>query len=54
MRSQGFIHPATLVPSELEYAEGYNARMNILNSKMEDIEDKPQNDDRKRSYEDPD
>ncbi|MEK0382490.1 MAG: fructose-1,6-bisphosphate aldolase/phosphatase, partial [Nitrosopumilus sp.] len=23
MRSQGFIHPATLVPSELEYAEGY-------------------------------
>ena len=54
MRSQGFIHPATLVPSELEYAEGYNARMDILNSKMEDIEDKPQNDDRKRSYEDPD
>ena len=54
MRSQGFIHPATLVPSELEYAEGYKARMDILNSKMEDIEDKPQNDDRKRSYEDPD
>jgi fructose 1,6-bisphosphate aldolase/phosphatase len=54
MRSQGFIHPATLVPSELEYAEGYKARMDILNSKMEDIEDKPQNDDRKKSYEDPD
>ena len=54
MRSQGFIHPATLVPSELEYAEGYKARMNVLNSKMKPIEDKPQNDDIKRSYEDPD
>ena len=34
IRSQGFIHPATLVPSELEYAEGYRARMNVLWSKM--------------------
>ena len=34
MRSQGFIHPATLVPSELEYAEGYKARISILNEKM--------------------
>ncbi len=37
MRSQGFVHPATLVPSELEYAEGYRARMNILWSKMKPI-----------------
>ncbi len=38
MRSQGFIHPATLVPSELEYAEGYNARMDVLRSKMRPLE----------------
>ncbi|MGH9910720.1 MAG: fructose 1,6-bisphosphatase, partial [Nitrososphaerales archaeon] len=37
MRSQGFVHPATLVPSELEYAEGYRARMNVLTSKMKSI-----------------
>jgi fructose 1,6-bisphosphate aldolase/phosphatase len=37
MRSQGFVHPATLVPSELEYAEGYRARMSILWSKMRPI-----------------
>jgi len=37
MRSQGFVHPATLVPSELEYAEGYRARMNVLWSKMKSI-----------------
>ena len=54
MRSQGFIHPATLVPSELEYAEGYNARMDVLNSKMKPIEREQKNDDRKISYEDPD
>ena len=29
MRSQGFIHPATLVPAELEYAEGYNAIIDV-------------------------
>jgi len=34
MRSQGFIHPATLVPSELEYAEGYRARISVLWDKM--------------------
>jgi len=34
IRSQGFIHPATLVPSELEYAEGYRARMSVLWNKM--------------------
>jgi len=34
IRSQGFIHPATLVPSELEYAEGYRARMSVLWSMM--------------------
>ena len=37
MRSQGFVHPATLVPSELEYAEGYRARMSILWNKMRPI-----------------
>ncbi len=37
IRSQGFVHPATLVPSELEYAEGYRARMSILWSKMRSI-----------------
>ena len=54
MRSQGFIHPATLVPSELEYAEGYKARMDILKSKMKPL-DKPQSSGKnKESYEDPD
>jgi fructose 1,6-bisphosphate aldolase/phosphatase len=37
MRNQGFIHPATLVPDELEYNKGYEARMEKLNSKFEDI-----------------
>ena len=54
IRSQGFIHPATLVPSELEYAEGYKARMDVLYSKMKPIEDKPEDTRKKRSYEDPD
>ena len=54
IRSQGFIHPATLVPSELEYAEGYKARMDVLYSKMKPIEDKPEDTPKKRSYEDPD
>ena len=39
IRSQGFIHPATLVPSELEYAEGYRARMDVLESKMKPMEE---------------
>ena len=30
MRSQGFIHPATLVPEELEYNKGYEVRMKKL------------------------
>jgi len=54
MRSQGFIHPATLVPSELEYAEGYKAVIDVLHKKMKTIQDQPQNDQRKESYEDPD
>ena len=54
IRSQGFIHPATLVPSELEYAEGYRARMDILETKMKPMEDEPSNSDRKENYEDPD
>ncbi|MXZ93021.1 MAG: fructose 1,6-bisphosphatase [Cenarchaeum sp. SB0678_bin_8] len=53
IRSQGFIHPATLVPSELEYAEGYRTRMTDLEQKMVPIED-TQNIQRKESYEDPD
>ena len=54
IRSQGFIHPATLVPSELEYAEGYKARMDILKTKMKPMEDEPSISDRKENYEDPD
>ncbi len=54
MRSQGFIHPATLVPSELEYAEGYNARMSVLESKMKSVEGITSSGQRKENYEDPD
>jgi fructose 1,6-bisphosphate aldolase/phosphatase len=36
MRNQGFIHPATLVPEELEYNKGYEARINKLNEKFKD------------------
>ena len=54
MRSQGFIHPATLVPSELEYAEGYNARMSVLESKMKSVEGSTSSGQRKENYEDPD
>ena len=34
MRNQGFIQPATLVPDELEYNKGYEARMDKLNQKF--------------------
>ena len=34
MRNQGFVHPATLVPDELEYNKGYEARMKKLNEKF--------------------
>ncbi|MBM2818557.1 MAG: fbp [Nitrosarchaeum sp.] len=54
MRSQGFIHPATLVPSELEYAEGYRARMDVLETKMKPIEKDASKDQKKENYEDPD
>jgi fructose 1,6-bisphosphate aldolase/phosphatase len=54
MRSQGFIHPATLVPSELEYAEGYRARMEVLEAKMKPIEEGVSKDQKKTNYEDPD
>ena len=54
MRSQGFIHPATLVPSELEYAEGYKARMDVLKSKMKPLEKSQSSGKKKGSYEDPD
>ncbi|KAF6249154.1 fructose 1,6-bisphosphatase [Marine Group I thaumarchaeote] len=54
MRSQGFIHPATLVPSELEYAEGYKARMSILESKMKPLEGYTSKGEKKENYEDPD
>jgi fructose 1,6-bisphosphate aldolase/phosphatase len=39
MRGQGFIHPATLVPDELEYNKGYEARMAKLQSKFKDLEE---------------
>ena len=54
MRSQGFIHPATLVPSELEYAEGYRARMEVLESKMKPIEENTSSGKMKENYDDPD
>ena len=54
MRSQGFIHPATLIPSELEYSEGYKARMEKLESKMKPLKDDKSSFQRKESYEDPD
>ena len=54
MRDQGFIHPATLVPSELEYAEGYNAIMDVLKQKMKPLEDGTAGGQKKESYEDPD
>ena len=54
MRSQGFFHPATLVPSELEYAEGYKAVINKVHEKMVPIEGTQQAGERKESYEDPD
>jgi fructose 1,6-bisphosphate aldolase/phosphatase len=34
LRVQGFIHPATLVPDELEYNKGYEARMAKLSEKF--------------------
>ena len=54
MRRQGFIHPATLVPDELEYAEGYKARMAVLKSKMKAMDPDTRSEDRKENYEDPD
>ena len=54
IRSQGFIHPATLVPSELEYAEGYKARMSVLEEKMKPIEGSSSSGAKKENYEDPD
>ncbi len=54
IRSQGFIHPATLVPSELEYAEGYKARMRVLESKMKPVEGSHSSGVKKENYEDPD
>ncbi|MEM3143332.1 MAG: fructose 1,6-bisphosphatase, partial [Candidatus Nitrosotenuis sp.] len=52
MRSQGFIHPATLVPSELEYAEGYKAIISELEKKMRPLPTKQTSSNKK--YEDPD
>ena len=59
IRSQGFIHPATLVPSELEYAEGYKARMAVLEEKMKSMDGAGGNSssdkgEKKENYEDPD
>ena len=54
MRSQGFIHPATLVSSELEYAEGYRARIEVLEAKMKPIEESAAKSQKKENYEDPD
>jgi fructose 1,6-bisphosphate aldolase/phosphatase len=34
MREQGFVHPATLIPEELEYNKGYQAIMNELKKRF--------------------
>lgn len=54
MRSQGFVHPATLVPSELEYAEGYKAIMSSVEAKMVPIKETGEASQRRTNYEDPD
>ncbi len=54
IRSQGFIHPATLVPDELEYAEGYKDVMKVLKEKMVPMDSKSDTSERKENYEDPD
>ena len=54
IRSQGFIHPATLVPDELEYAEGYKDVMTGLKEKMVPMDSKSDTGERKENYEDPD
>jgi len=54
IRSQGFIHPATLVPSELEYAEGYKDRISVLKSKMNPLPESSHSGDAKGNYQDPD
>ena len=54
IRSQGFIHPATLVPDELEYAEGYKDVMTGLKEKMVPMDSKSNTSERKENYEDPD
>jgi fructose 1,6-bisphosphate aldolase/phosphatase len=52
IRSQGFIHPATLVPAELEYAEGYKAALEGLKKKMKPLAEEKSYGNKK--YEDPD
>ena len=37
MYNQGFIHPATHAPDELEYNKGYKVNVNKLNEKFKDI-----------------
>ena len=54
IRSQGFIHPATLVPDELEYAEGYKDVMKVLKEKMVPMDSQSDTSERKENYEDPD
>jgi len=54
IRSQGFIHPATLIPAELEYAEGYKDRMKVLENKMKPLPDSSSKGRAKGNYEDPD
>ena len=54
IRSQGFIHPATLVPDELEYAEGYKDVMKGLKEKMVPMDSVSDTSERKENYEDPD
>ena len=50
---KGLFIQQPLVPSELEYAEGYRARMDILETKMKPMEGTSSGE-KKENYEDPD
>jgi fructose 1,6-bisphosphate aldolase/phosphatase len=44
MRENGFVHPATLVPDELEYNDGYKNIMGKLETKFNDGATRDNND----------
>jgi len=54
MRSEVVVHPATLGPSEREYAEGYRSIMDRVRSRMRPGERAGGGGGRRERYEDPD